>query len=304
MAGLRKLEVYLLSRLVPRLPKAWLYRLGDLWGRMAFRYAPVGRQVVRSMTEVLGDRFPPDAILGHAEAVFRNQAKVNLEYYLFAGMTRQRLEDLIEVEGLHHVDKALAGGKGAIVFTLHMGNMSLAQALALRGYQVNVLRGVRERRVKGSIGTQMTRRVLTGDVVPVNRLRELYRCLRRNEVVAFVLDGMVGDLDCTVSFMGRPVAFSDGVIRLAARTGAALIPLTALRRPDNRIRLLFHEPIDQAGSGLTARDTLRRCLAVFEPFLYADPGQWLKWTDYHARKRLMAGRQSVAEELRDERGRT
>lgn len=302
MKGLWRAKALMLSIVFSFIPRPWLYRLGDLWGTALFKWSPLGRQVVRNMTDVFGERMSASEVLRHAEAVFRNQAKVNLEYYLFSRMTLQRLGDLVKVEGISHVDQALSQGRGVIVFSLHMGNMNLAQALALRGYPVSILRGARKRRSKEMpIGTQLSRRVLSRDVIPANRLREMYRCLERKEVVGFMLDGLVGGRYDAVPFLGKPMAFSDGMVRLASRTGAALVPIVALRLPDNRVRLLFHRPIEITEGedrGPSLRETLRRCLAVFEPFLYADPGQWLKWTDYHVRQQLLDDAQSEGDRER------
>ena len=74
---------------------------------------------------------------------FRTQTCEEAEAFFYPSLTGDGVERFVSVEGREHLDAALAGGRGAIVFSSHYGSMCLAMiALAHLGYRVNVHRAL------------------------------------------------------------------------------------------------------------------------------------------------------------------
>ncbi len=176
---------------------------------------------------------------------FRNFSYYLIDFFRFSRFDAEKMKRLVRFEGRENVDAALAGGKGALGVTAHVGNWELGgMMLALAGYPVHAI----------ALSHQNTRlnrlfvnqRGLTGmNVIPVGRaaLRSL-RALKKNELVL-----ILGDRDVTASgveteFFGRKVAIPRGPAGLAARSGAAVFFGYLVRESTHRYRAVFRPPLE------------------------------------------------------------
>jgi KDO2-lipid IV(A) lauroyltransferase len=103
--------------------------------------------------------------------------------------------------------------------------------------------------------------------------RALPRLLAANGVVALLVDGNVYRGGLVVDAFGAPAPFPLGPAKLCLRTGAALLPAYALRRPDGAHEARFLEEIPVATLGAErATELLASRLAAV---LREHPGQWM-----------------------------
>ncbi|QPK78245.1 phosphatidylinositol mannoside acyltransferase [Corynebacterium lizhenjunii] len=130
------------------------------------------------------------------------------------------------VEGLEHLDRSLAQGKGVILALPHSGNWDMA-GVFLVGHQ-GTFSTVAERlrpeslfeafvRYRQDLGFDVV--ALTGGHSPFAHLE--YR-LRAGGVVALLAERDLTRSGVPVEFFGEPAHFAAGPAVLAARTGAAL----------------------------------------------------------------------------------
>jgi lauroyl/myristoyl acyltransferase len=107
---------------VPARAIAW--GLGDLcWIVCATR-----RRVIR---QNLAHLVPEAGRTEHrrlARATFRNFALCTLDFLKLPLLQKDDLEDLVEVRGREHLERALAARRGVILVTAHLGNLDLAAA--------------------------------------------------------------------------------------------------------------------------------------------------------------------------------
>ena len=92
----------------------------------------------------------------------------------------------------------------------------------LVGEQHNILVDGLMNRLRGRFGVE---------IVPVTgNLMGVLRALRRNRVVAMLSDQDAGKNGVFVNFLGKPASTPYGPGRMAAGTGAALLPTSVVRR--------------------------------------------------------------------------
>lgn len=207
-------------------------------------------------------------------SVFRNYGR-----FLFELLRGPDVPGLIyDFRDWERLEAALGRGRGVVLAILHTGNWGIAGARMARvGVPVHAVAGVqlrpawnREiRRRQAAAGI----RILEGDAASV---REMPRVLARNEVLVLLVDGDVFRRGVPVTICGRSVSFPAGPARLAARTGAALLPAFGLRHDDGSLSGRFLEEIPVDG---TEPDAVRRTTALlasrFERVLRDHPDQWM-----------------------------
>jgi KDO2-lipid IV(A) lauroyltransferase len=179
------------------------------------------------------------------------------------------------------LDQALAGGRGVLAITGHVGNWELlAATVAARGYGVSVVaRRVNDERFDALItrfrGDQGME-ILLRDAPDF--LGQVRGALAQNRIVAILMDQDSRGAGVFVPFFGRPAHTPPGAAVLALRTRVPVVTVFIHRRPEGGHRITFdHVPIATgAGRGqiteLTARFT-----AAIEAAIRRAPAEWVWW---------------------------
>jgi KDO2-lipid IV(A) lauroyltransferase len=187
----------------------------------------------------------------------------------------------VDPDGAAVLDAALAGGRGAVVVTGHIGNWELlAAAMAHRGYPVTVVaRRVHDERfnalvasTRASVGLRVVDR---DDPRFVHALRE---DLNRNRVVALLIDQDTRGAGVWVPFFGVPARTPPGAAVLAMRARAPIVAAFIERLPEGGHLIRLHPVVEVDGrsrdriAGLTERMT-----AAIEAQIRRNPVEWVWW---------------------------
>ena len=185
-------------------------------------------------------------------------------------------------------DNALAEGRGAIVISGHVGNWEiLGQAIAVAGYPLTTIAtpfyDPRITRWMNSWRTQFGLKILWRES---NNGKAILRVLRRNEMMAFLIDQNTKTSGDYVLFFGRKAFTPTHPAALALRTGAAIIFCWHQRRgKQHRIRA---ERLRFAPSGDRDRDVLNLTAVLtarLEQVIREAPEQWVwmhrRWRTKH-----------------------
>ena len=262
--------------LPPRIGYALFERLGDLaYGRLA----DSRNNVEDNLRHVLDSRADPAHLATIARAIFRNQARNYCDLFRVARMRAEEIEHLTQVRGWENLERAMAAGKGAILVSAHFGNLDVvAQVFALRSYPVIAaaehLRPERLFRYVCSLRASKGIRL-----VPVDRfLGPLFETLRQNGIVAIAADRNLTGTGMLTQFFGAPALLPDGHVRLALRTGAAIVPAFGLRKRDNTYEAYVEPALALERSGDRERDVnlgMARLVKVLEKYIGRYPEQWV-----------------------------
>jgi KDO2-lipid IV(A) lauroyltransferase len=192
---------------------------------------------------------------------------------------RQMLERIEATEGQENYFAARAHHKGAIVVTAHMGSFEVGMA-ALRQYE-SKLHVVFRRDDYGKFEqtrSDLRKRLGVNEVCVDDGLGVWVRlrdALRNDEVVLVQGDRvMPGQRGRKMAFMGGHMMLPTGPAKLALASGAPMIPIFSIRRPDGMVRL-FVEPQIWIASDEDVDKALAAFAQTLERYLRTYPDQWL-----------------------------
>jgi len=148
---------------------------------------------MRNIGIITGKDADKRALRRMARELYRNFAKYLVDFFRFSKIDEGYVKKFVRVEGAHHIDAALAKGKGAIMLSAHIGNWELGGfVVAMLGYPLSaVVLPHRNKKIDGFFRTQR----LIGKFTPIEigvSIRECYRILKSNQVLA-----LLGDRDFT-----------------------------------------------------------------------------------------------------------
>ncbi len=238
------------------------------------------RKVLRhNIRHVLG----PGADRSQVEAVVRrtcvNIIKGHYDLFRLSRLNHDQIKALTRIEGFEHIQQALAQGRGVVVVSAHVGNVDLVgqipmaygvpmTAAALHTRPERLFRYVLGLRQSGGL------RLIPSDAPMIG----LFRALKRGEIVALPCDLNVADSSRKVNFFDEPTELPDGPVRVALRTGAALIPAFVSRLPDDTFLVRVEPPLSLPVTDdeeMAVAAGMEKVVAAMERHIAQHPDQWL-----------------------------
>jgi Kdo2-lipid IVA lauroyltransferase/acyltransferase len=210
-----------------------------------------------------------------ADGSFRSIARLLVTLARMPAMTRDSIGEWIGYDGLDYFREAKAGGNGVLFATAHMGNWELsafAHGLLTEPMHV-VVRPLDNPKIAAMVTGLRT---MTGNHVIEKKdyARGILRALGRNEAVGILIDQNTSlDEGVFINFFGLQACTNPGFAKVAAHSGAAIIPGFALwNEAQQRYVLKFYPPFTATGHAL--EDT-QRIHAQLEQVIREYPDQWL-----------------------------
>jgi len=266
-------------RLVRRWPIARIQRLGDLFGWLLFVAVPSRQRLADlRLRQVFGDRLTAAERSRIRCFCTRNLAKTMLELLRLPTMTDEEFDQFVTVEGIEHLDQAMAQGRGVIALSAHYGNWELLpRVMRRRGYPVSVVARTASDPVSASIIIR-SRESIGQHNIDRNDVRSMMRALAAGHILGLMPDQYAVEGGVIVDFLGMPASTSPGPAVLALRTGAPIVPMFARRTEDNRIICEFHPPLQLKPSGDRRADIVAATQLINDIIgreILKRPGQWL-----------------------------
>jgi lauroyl/myristoyl acyltransferase len=196
-----------------------------------------------------------------------------IDFLLMGSLTREELLKRMTVDGLDHIDAALAKGRGVIMAVPHMGSWDMAGSYAgALGYPVSAV----TERFPGSLNDAVvrTRQRYGLDVIALGRsaVRAIIQALEANRIVALLCDLEQGP-GVTVRFFGRRAIVPGGPASIALKTGATLVPACQYATSPGRHHIHLDPPLTWP-AGETKEGLMQRVVSRFEDFIKKRPDQW------------------------------
>src|SRR6185312_604397 len=275
--GYNNLIAYLAARFVLFTlavgPVSFSFRVARFYSALLDRVLPRLRRVAIRNLELAGFPIAQRKII--ADGVFRSIARLLVAFARLPRMNRDNLGEWIRYEGLQYFQQAKKQGRGILFATAHLGNWELsAFAHGMLTEPMNiVVRPLDNPRIDDLVEK---RRQLSGNRIISKReaARAILRVLQKNEAVGVLIDQNTSEAEGVfVDFFGTAACANSGFVKLAARSGAAVIPGFALwDGRERRYVLRFYPPVPLSGDVL--KDT-QRLHAVLEAVIRQYPDQWL-----------------------------
>ncbi len=279
---------YIFARTIPRILQLWIIRIIS---RISYFLMGKRRRAVQeNLSGVL--KLPLDDRLVKSTAIrtFRNYGIYLTDYVRLNRLSKYLLP---EEKGKHHIKQALADGNGAILIMPHLGNWELGGVLfAMRECPIHALtlkdpetevQNFRDK-MRKTIGIE------TVHIDPSNfgNILKLVKLLKKNQVIAMLGDRFEGGKKVEVTFFSRKVIFPGGTMALALNSGAPVIPVFTVIKPDGHYAAWMEAPIRATRSpGLSTSEIIeektQELATVFEKVISRYPDQWYHSFNYWER---------------------
>jgi lauroyl/myristoyl acyltransferase len=239
--------------------------------------------ILGNTSQVLGLRPTHPDVERTAREMVRQHARAWVDFFFYGQRpAEEALAQFASIDGLEHMDAAMAEGRGVILLTAHAGNYELG-GLLLKARNLKVHAVYKPDRFEAVERLRERLRAQGGVVgLPVDGVGfstlPLVKLLREGRLV-----GMQGDRDfslhgVSMPFFGREVPFPRGPWELAAMTGAPIVTSFFYTDGDRRFHAHFGAPLHiQGGRGerMAAIEAgMRSYVADLEALIRRHPSQW------------------------------
>jgi phosphatidylinositol dimannoside acyltransferase len=271
---------------VPRLPRWLVPALANAFGFAAWLIARKARkQVTANMVHVLGPavlstRAGRGRLRRTVRGVFQNSPRNYLEMFSLPYTPPEWIASHMDIEGVEHLEAALALGRGVILFSAHFGPIDyLAQWFSARGYQMTIpVERLKDQRILDLItklrSSQGIHFIPLGDSTAV---RSIILALRNNQLVVIMADRAIEGESVEKPFFGEPARLPIGPVSLSQRTGAPLVGAFGWHASSKRVGGHFVPlSLELTEEERANPDTLMRALIErMEQYIKAHPEQWV-----------------------------
>lgn len=228
------------------------------------------------------------------DQMYRNLGMNLVEEFRLASVNKTYLDENILWENEAYSHSVLEAGKGLLVLSAHLGNFDLLCTFAPK---FNFPTTVITKNIKNSAINKMwmdARSRFGLKFVPAhNSYRQCLSALRKNEIIAFVLDqNMIDTEGVFVDFFGKKACTSPGLAYMSAQSGAAVVPVFMIRLDNGRHLIKAFPPIPPPPDRKpeTIHTYTQLYTKVIEDVIRQYPDQWI-WI--HRRWKTVQKKQPV-----------
>ncbi|GAB3394075.1 lipid A biosynthesis lauroyl acyltransferase [Azotobacter armeniacus] len=246
--------------LVAQLPYAWLLRLGRGLGALTYRLAGSRRRIARRNLELC---FPELSAAECERLVKENFASMGIAFFEMAiswWWPRQRLARLAHIEGLEHLQRAQAEGRGVILMALHFTTLEIGAALLGQRQTIDGMYREHGNPVFDYV-QRCGRERHNADATAIERedIRAMLKVLRAGRAIWYAPDQDYGRKQSLfVPLFGIPAATVTATTKFARLGKAQVMPFIQTRLADGSgYRLTIHPPLADFPGESEEADCLR-----------------------------------------------
>lgn len=223
-----------IARLIALLPYSFLMWLGRGLGYIAYYIARERKQVIETNIKLCFPELSPQEQISLIKENMISTTLALFETILMLFASDKKLRKLIEVEGVEHVEKALAEKQGVILLCSHFTMLDLATRM------INMCLPVRTdgmyRKQKNPLFEHVVyhaRKKFCGELIEKKELLKMIKRLKSNHIIWYAPDQNFNYQHVFVPFFGIQAATVTGTSKIARHTGAKVVPMVYYRKPNN-----------------------------------------------------------------------
>ncbi|MHB1376990.1 MAG: lysophospholipid acyltransferase family protein [Candidatus Humimicrobiaceae bacterium] len=225
------------------------------------------------------DLDPEDARVAQiSKKIYFEFAKNVVDFFKNGIITLDQFKKNISIEGIDNLKKALENGKGAVVFTAHIGNFEWgASRIGSEGVKIWGVGLNRENRFLDKY-FEKNRKSKCLNTLNSTRMLGVFRILKNNEVVAVPSDWDPTGSSRTYYLFNKKVKLPSGAIQIALASGAPLIPSFIVRDGPYHHHQIVGEPLDLIREGTKEElleKNMQKIVQVLEKYITENLDQWV-----------------------------
>ena len=262
------------------LPRRRLIALGSVLARVFYFVAYTYRRTtLEHLRKSYGDELPDRELRRIGLASWAHLGRIGFDTLTFPTLSASSAGTLVHYEGLDHIRGAYAKGKGVLLFSGHFGHWELVAVM--QGFLEMPLALVTRRLDNPLLEERLARlRTLSGNEV-IHRqgaVRQMLKALKRNLGIAIVIDQDARRSGIFVPFFGRLASTTPTLAAVALKTGAPIVPVFSIPKPDGSYRVIYEPEVAVESTGDHEADVHRvtaDCTAIIERWVRRYPEIWL-----------------------------
>ena len=219
-------------KIMAALPFGWQLAIGRQTGRWLGKIARRRRRIAEINLKLC---FPELSSTERAELLEAHFAALGIGLFETAmawWAPDAKLQGLARVEGAEHLERALARGKGVILLTGHFTTLELGARFITWHQPFHAMYRAHKNRLYEAVMRRERERQSRLPPLPHEDLRGLVRAFKRGRAVWYAPDQNLGTRNSVfVPFFGIPACTVAATSRLAAMSGAAVVPYFPRRLP-------------------------------------------------------------------------
>lgn len=234
-----------LVTLVQILPYRFSLGLGSFLGDLTFSLLRIRRKVsLENLKRAFGEKYNKRELKRIALQAYRNIGRGFVEYAMFPVLKNNKLDKLVEFEGLKNFDQALSEKKGAVLVGGHFGSWELmGAALRHKGYPIDFLVGEQRNLLVDNLMNKYRQLMGIGIIKMGAATRGMIKALRNNRFVAMLSDQDAGKDGTIVNFFGYPASTPKGPAAFALKTDAPIIMGFIIRQDKKKQKIILEGPV-------------------------------------------------------------
>ncbi|MEX2489377.1 MAG: LpxL/LpxP family Kdo(2)-lipid IV(A) lauroyl/palmitoleoyl acyltransferase [Pseudomonadales bacterium] len=220
--------------LVTRLPHPWQVRFGAMIGRAAFLVARSRRHIAAVNLQLCFPELSRSRQQQLLKQVFRSTGIGLVETAIAWFRDPRDFLDIVEINGLEHLEQAAAEGRGVILLGAHLSTLDFCGAVLGTRFKFDVMYRPNKNRLLETIMTQ-SREKNFPRAIHRHDIRGVIRSLKAGDVVWYGPDQDYGRKHSVFApFFGIETATITATARIAKISSSPVIPFTHYRCADGR----------------------------------------------------------------------
>jgi len=260
--------------ILSRLPFDMQLSLGSNLGRLLYSLIPSRRRVTLKNIALAFPHFSTSQQVKLAKKNYRHVGMSLAEAATFWFRPTSWFIDRIQITGSEHLQSAVMEGKGVVLLQAHFTVADLSASVMCQHYQAYAVYGTSKNELFGSMLRYRRERYMQA-MIENRDIRSMIRLLKKGALIWYSPDQSVpvhhGGI--AVEFFNQPALTTPGTARIAAITGATVIPMVPTRiDAQGKYRITFYPPFDL--SGLNSEQATAEVNKLFESQVREQPEQY------------------------------
>jgi KDO2-lipid IV(A) lauroyltransferase len=278
--------VWVVLKIVGLLPRSLARAVGAAVARVLLALTPKLRKTAEFNLRLAFPNWSDARRAATLRGMARSLGWMAAEFARMPRYTREKIEDVIVLDGHENFLEGQRRGKGVLFLTAHLGAWELSSyAHALYGYPLHYMARPLDNAPLDALVNRYRGQSGNAPIFKNDSARAMLKILKASGTIGILADqNTMPQEGVFVDFFGTPACTTAGIARVALHTGAAVVPGYAVWDGAlSKYRLRFESPLELIRTGDPEHDILentQRFAKVTEEIIRRYPEQWV-WI--HAR---------------------